>query len=636
MRRSGLAIILGILFLAAPTGAPLAQSTKAAARDQAVERKPPTQIRSPKPNDSIKGRVVGEGNQPVAGTAILAFPVNIASNPQAVLSVFRRVLSDADGKFELAALQPGAYTILANSAGYVLSESDAQPFYRPGETVTLTLVKGGVITGRVTNTSGDSLVGASVRATKIRETDNKPVRVRGGSALSQFTDATNAIIGAFKTDDRGIYRLYGLTPGVYQVAAGGRGGRDFGFGGAGPYDSGAPTYYPSSTIDTAAEVTIRAGDEVSGIDIRYRDHRGHSISGSISGTTGSGQDSFSVLLTRAGSGIVEATSYVLRYASERGFVFDEVLDGEFFVTAMGGTGGGMFQGAQGLNLLVSQPRRVTVTGGDVTGIELALDPLASIAGRALIEPLQDTAQKAGCKSGRTARLEEIVISAPGENKPRPQDQALPFLDSFKNTTPTEKGEFTLGFLRPGVHRLDLQLSSEILYVKSATLPPTSSNTKPIDAAKNGFALKSGDKMKGLIVTLSEGAAGLRGKVVTGEENKPPAQKLRVHLVPAEPEAVDEVLRYFEAEVASDASFSLTNLAPGKYWLVAREMSEQEQLEADRKPLAWNSAGRMGLRFEGDASKKVFDLSYCQRLADSVLKYTPLIEPSKRPVKKPAP
>jgi hypothetical protein len=634
MRRSGLAIILGTLFLAAPTGAPLAQSTKAAARDQAVQRKPPAQIRSPKPNDSIKGRVVGEGNQPVAGAVILAFPVNIASNPQFVLSVFRPVSSDADGKFELAGLQPGAYTILANSAGYVLSEADAQPFYRPGETVTLTLVKGGVITGRVTNTSGDSLVGASVRAMKIRETDNKPVRVRG-SALSQFTDATNAIIGAFKTDDRGIYRLYGLTPGVYQVAAGGRAGRDFGFGGASPYDSGAPTYYPSSTIDTAAELTLRAGDEVSSIDIRYRDNRGHSISGSVSGLDGSSQEATSVLLTRASSGIVEATSYVLRSVSEKGFVFEGVLDGEYFVTAMGGSGGGMLAGAQGLSIFVSQPRRVTVSGGDVTGVELVIEPLASIAGRAVMEPLQDAAQKMGCKIDRTARLEEVVISAPGENKPRPEDQALPFLNSFKNTTPTEKGEFTLGFLRPGVHRLDLQLPSEILYIKSATLPPTSSNTKPIDAAKNGFAVKSGDKMKGLVVTLSEGAAGLRGKVVAGEENKPPAQKMRVHLVPAEPEAVDEVLRYFEADVASDASFSLTNLAPGKYWLVAREMSEQEQLEADRKPLAWNSAGRMGLRFEGDASKRVIDLSQCQRVADLVLKYTPLIEPSKRPAKKPA-
>ena len=575
---------------------------------------------------------MGEGNQPVAGAAILAFPVNIASNPQSMVSAFSPVSSDADGKFEVAGLRPGAYTIVANSPGYVLSESDSQPFYRPGETVTLTLVKGGVITGRVTNSSGDPVVGASVRAIKLREIDNKPMRV---GALSEISIATSAVLGLFKTDDRGIYRIYGLTPGLYQVAAGGRGGRGFSINGS-PYDNDAPTYYPSGTPDTGAEVTVRAGDEVSGIDIRYRDHRGHSISGSISGATGLSQESFSVLLTRAGSGIVEATSYVLRSASAKGFVFDEVLDGEYFVAAMGGNGGDMAEGAQGLNVLISKPRRVTVTGGDVTGIELALEPLASIAGRAVIEPFQDAAPKTGCKNDRSARVEEIVISAPGENKPRPEDQALPFLNSFKNTTPTEKGEFNLGLLRAGVHRLDLQLPSEGLYIKSVTLPPAISNAKPIDAAKNGFAVRSDDKVKGLVVTLSEGAAGLRGKVVTGEENKPPARKMNVHLVPAEPEAVDEVLRYFEVEIATDGGgFSLTNIAPGKYWLIARELSEQEQSKADRKPIAWNSAGRMGLRFEGDASKKVIDLSYCQRVVDFAFKYTPLIEPSKAPAKKPA-
>lgn len=629
MRRPVLAIILATLLLTTATAAPRAHSNKLAARVQALQRKPPAQTRSPKTNDSIKGRVLGEGNQPVAGASILAFPVNIASNPQAMLSVFRPISSDADGKFEVVGLQPGAYTILASLPGYVLSESDSQPIYRPGETVTLTLVKGGVITGRVTNSSGDPVVGASVRAIKVRETENKPARARGG-LLSEFSDATNAIVGGFKTDDRGIYRIYGLTAGLYQVAAGGPAGRSFSLGGS-PYDSDAPTYYPSSTIDTAAEVTVRAGDEAIGIDIRYRDHRGHSISGNVSGSTGSSQEAFSVLLTRAASGIVEATSYALRSASEKGFVLDDVLDGEYFVTAMGGYGA-MIGGAQGLNVLVSQPRRITVRGEDVTGVELALEPLASIAGRAVIEPLQDAAQKTGCKSDRSAKVEEIVISAPGENKPRPEDRALSFLNSFKDTTPTEMGEFTLGFLRPGVHRLDLQLPFEGFYIKSATLPPTSSNSKPIDAAKNGFALKSGDKMKGLVVTLSEGAAGLRGKVVIGEENKPPAQKMRVHLVPAEPEAVDEVLRYFEADAAFDGSFSLTNLAPGKYWLVAREISEQEQSEVAPRPLAWNAAGRMGLRFEGDASKKVIDLSHCQRVADFVLKYTPLIKP---PAKKPA-
>ncbi|HSO75089.1 MAG TPA: hypothetical protein VLU47_09635, partial [Blastocatellia bacterium] len=78
-----------------------------------------------------------------------------------------------------------------------------------------------------------------------------------------------------------------------------------------------------------------------------------------------------------------------------------------------------------------------------------------------------------------------------------------------------------------------------------------------------------------------------------------------------------------------------NIAPGKYWLVARETSEQEHAQSDQKPVAWNAGDRMGLRFEGDASKKVIELAPCRRVADFVLKYTPLIKPSKLPAKKPA-
>lgn len=633
MRRPGLALLIASLLLAAATSASQAQSTGRSARDQrAVQPKTAAKDKSQRANAFIKGRVIGEGNRPVAGAAILAFPVNLTGNPQAVMSsLFRPISSDADGRFELDGLQPGAYTILANSPGYVLSDSDSQSFHRPGETVTLTLVKGGVITGRVTNSSGDPLVGASVRAVKIREIDDKPLKARGGT-IAEFSTATTAILGGFTTDDRGIYRIYSLEAGYYQVAAGGQGGRGFSLSNR-PYDGDAPTYFPSSTIDTAAEVRVHAGDEVTGIDIRYRDHRGHSISGSVSGSTGSSQESFSVLLTRASNGIVEATTYVLKSGSEKGFAFDAVLDGEYLVTAMGGGGGAMLEG-QNLSLLLSRPVRVTVSGGDVTGIELALEPLASIEGRAVIEPLRDLAQKTGCKDDRSAGIEEIVIGARDDRKPRTQDKVLALLSAFKNTTPSDKGEFSLRYLRAGVHRIDLQLPSPILFIKSATLPPANANAKPIDAAKNGLALKSGDKIKGLVVTLSEGAAGLRGKVVTGEDSKPTTTKMRVHLVPTEPEAVDEVLRYFEGDVATDGGFSLMNIAPGKYWLVAREVSEQEQTEADHKPVAWEAGGRMGLRFEGDASKKVIELASCQRVADFALKYTPLIKPSKLPAKKP--
>ncbi|HXU39504.1 MAG TPA: carboxypeptidase regulatory-like domain-containing protein [Blastocatellia bacterium] len=580
----------------------------------------------------IKGRVVADGHA-VPEASILNFPVNLGGNLESTITtLFSPVISDADGKFEISGLRPGAYTMSATAPGYVLSDQDSKTFYRPGDTVTLTLVKGGVITGKVTNSSGDPLVGATVRAIRVKGTDDKPQRAASG-IMGQMTEAMSVLLGPYKTDDRGIYRIYGLAPGTYQIAAGGRGSQGFSMGGSNAFDGDAPTYYPSSTLDTAGEVSVVAGAEVTNIDIRYRNNRGYSVSGSVTVATGTTVQGTSVFLARASNGIVEGTTTILSGRNENKFAFESLLEGEYVIYAMGGAGN-LALGAEGMSMSISESHRVTVRGADVTGVQLTLEPLGSIAGRAVLESLQDPKQKAECKDARPVPLEGIVLSARDQRKPSVADPFTSTLAEFKNTTPNDKGEFVISLLRPGLQHLDFQLPGEHLYVKSLMLAQTDPKAKPIDAARNGITMRSGDKVKGLVMTVTEGAAGLRGKVISAEDNKPPAVKMRVHLVPSEPEAADEVLRYAEGDVASDGSFSLTNLAPGKYWLVARENSDQDQSEAERKPLAWDAGARVGLRFEGEGSKKMVELNRCQRVRDFVLSYTPLTKPTKSPARKP--
>jgi hypothetical protein len=583
---------------------------------------------------AIKGRVV-EGGRPVADASITVLPVNFTSKPQSLVTMmFRPVNSDADGQFQITGLTPGAYTIQASAPGYV-SDTSLQQYYRIGDNVTLSLVRGGVITGTVTNSSGEPVVGAVVRAIKIRDTDNNALRSRG-DLMSQLPGSSNfilAMLGPFKTDDRGIYRIYGLEAGYYQVAAGGRQMGDiFGGSGASAYDGDAPTYFPSSTMATAAEVIVRPGNEATSIDIRYRDHKGHSISGTVSGGKVTAQQGIQVYLTRAGSGITESTTFVLPTGKDQVFAFDSLLDGEYFVTALAGPGG-MMGGTEDMNASLSPAHRVTISGSDITGVELVIEPLASITGRAVLESIAGT-QKAECAPGRRMRLEEVVISTKRETIGKPEDQSLAMLVALGTTSPDEKGEFTSNLLRPGVQHLGAQIGGENYYVKSMTLPPSTPNGKPIDAGK-GIRLKSGDKLKGLVVSIKEGAALLSGKVETGNEGKPPSEKVRVYLVPAETEAADDVLRYFESDIASDGGFALRNLPPGQYWLLAREVSDQEQSAEDHKPLAWDPAARTALRVEGGATKKILEFGACQQVTGFALRYTP---PSKatKPAPKPTP
>ena len=76
-----------------------------------------------------------------------------------------------------------------------------------------------------------------------------------------------------------MYRFYGLLPGGYLISAA---RPRIGFIAPSPYDNDAPTYFPSSTRDTAAEVIVRDGEEMTA-DIQYRAEPGHAISGKVAG-----------------------------------------------------------------------------------------------------------------------------------------------------------------------------------------------------------------------------------------------------------------------------------------------------------------------------------------------------------------
>jgi protocatechuate 3,4-dioxygenase beta subunit len=630
MRRltSSLAISALLLLTSARAQAPAAKKPPASdpqsAQKAALDKEPRLPTR-------IQGRVITEGGRPVSDATIMVFPVNVAGNVQsAITSLFRPATSDADGKFELASLRPGAYTLSASAPGYVISEGDSKTFYRPGDNATISLVKGCVITGRVTSLTGDPVIGALVKAIKVRDADNRPTRVRANIA-SQISDSVELMLGPFRTDDRGIYRIYGLTPGYYQVAAGGRAGQGFSFGAGNTYDGDAPTYYPSSTMETASDVTVRAGEEAGGIDIRYRENRGHSIGGTVSVSAGPAPSAISVFLTRAGSGALEATTIVMPGRDH--FGFDTLLDGEYVVSAMSNPGNmELAAGAENMTASVSQPRRVTLRGADVSGISLVIEPLASIAGRVVVEPIQDAKQKALCKEVRPVPIEGTVLGTRYDTKETIDPLNGP-LGAFKNTTPNEKSEFIISLLRAGRHYVDVQLPAEHLYLRAIALQPPDPKAKAIDAVKSGVQLKSGDKITGVVVTVGEGAAKLSGTVITDPANKPPEAKMRVHLVPVEPDAAEDVLRYFEADVSAEGGFAFTNLQPGKYWLVGRETSDSEQGDADRKAVALDAGARTALRFEGEASGKVIQLTYCQIVGDYRLKYVPLIKPSKPPAKK---
>ena len=69
-------------------------------------------------------------------------------------------------------------------------------------------------------------------------------------------------------------------------------------------------------------------------------------------------------------------------------------------------------------------------------------------------------------------------------------------------------------------------------------------------------------------------------------------------------------------------FSFQNLAPGRYWLIARSVPENETPERVPRPPAWDADTRAKLRREAETANTVIDLQSCQRAINYELRYAP--------------
>jgi hypothetical protein len=548
----------------------------------------------------ITGRIIGDDGRPLPDAVVYFFRTyaRVPGPPQ-------MAATDSDGKFQILNLQPGLYTVNASLPGFIAAPDAAidtgeARYYRPGDYVTLTLIKGGVITGTVRDANGDAVVAVAVRATRVRDANGRTLPRVFAYAQPRMTD------------DRGIYRLYGLQPGTYIVSAGGNLGF---FGVPNAYDSDAPTYFPSSTRDTAADVPVRGGEEATGTDIRYRGERGHTISGTISGVVElNGRYGVTVTLAQASSGAYESTTYV-QPGMKPGFSFNGVADGEYELTAQQGAGLG--------DSAVSTPRRVTVKDSDITGIELLLAPLGSIAGRVLL----DAAPKESCVEKRGATFVEILLGIRRDEKVPSQEAArTPFFLGSGNI-PNDQGEFTIHNVQTGSYRMTVRLPSEAWYVRSITLPVAPSARVATKTAETKSAstspvltIKAYEHITGVTLNIAQDAAALRGRVIASTEGVPVPTNLKVYLVPAERERADDVLRYSEALLDSDGTFTLKNLAPGHYFLIARPAPEPDPSERSPRPLAWDTDARAKLRRDAEAATTPIELKPCQRASDYTLRY----------------
>jgi len=532
-------------------------------------------------DDSISGRVVNESGQPLSGVSV---SLSVMGG-----TLGQRASTDLEGNFKIPGLDGGIYRIYLSAAGYVTQPANSSaPTYRPGDKVELTMMRGGVIAGNITSIAGEPLVNIQVRVLQIRDAEGKPL------TSSYFNQPKF-------TDDRGYYRFWSLRPGTYVVAAGGPGQY---FGAVNPFANDAMTYAPASTRDTAAEVIVRSNQEVT-VDIRYRGERGHSVSGKISGVALAASYTPMVILRDVESRTEVTTGRVTDL--EKTFQLDGISDGDYEIVAS--SGGGPKE-----ELVSSSPRRISVRGTDVTGLDLVLAPLASIDGRLNLE----ADAKLNCGRRRDTAVRETMITLmrtkpqPAKDKPSDQpDVSVSSASSYENVA-NDKGDFRFRNLSAATYLFEVRLPAAGWYLRDLSM------TKPgANIARNGIALKSGEKVSGITIAIAEGGASLRGRVTTQSDQTLPAN-LRLYLVPGERENADNPLRFFEASVAADGTFAVGHLAPGKYWLIT---ASPERIDANtlKSPRTDNDF-RAKLLKDAAAANKEITFKPCDRTVDYEFRY----------------
>lgn len=559
---------------------------------------------------AITGRVINENGQPLPNALVIIRPFGLPGQGRATTT-------DREGAFQSSGLDRVLYFISASAPGYAVlprdPDSTQSNYNRVGDLVNLVLVKGGVITGSVTTATDDPVVGVSVRAQIIRDANDHPLRYGGG-----FKEST--------TDDRGVYRIYGLPTGTYLVMAGGS--ANSWSSGLNPYETDAPTYSPSSARDTAAEINVRAGEENANVDIRYLGEPGHTVSGIANGPQPPNSMGFNITLSSTLDAGSRWSTNSIQPPGGRGFVFSGITDGDYDVTAQSYIPGGEWT--------VSEPRRIKVRGADITGIEVATKPLGVISGRVVLE----VSKAAECKNKRRPLFTETVVSAWHNENDKAKDQPQFIWSLGAPSNPDKRGDFVLRSLAQGQYHFIARFFAKYWYLDSISLQrsvapgtKTTQAGRQVDAARNWTALKAGDRLSGLMVKLSEGAASLRGKITLGEGEKAPA-RLYVYLVPAARETAEDVLRFYAAPVSPDGKITLNNLAPGRYWMLAQPAIEGPIPPLTKLRLPDETEIRARLRRDAEAAKTEIEFKPCQNLTDFQFPLKSSATPSKRAVNEP--
>ena len=467
----------------------------------------------------ISGRVT-KGGKPVPIVTIIL--ESFGPPPQSPLPT---AITDDEGKYRMAGVPEGRYVVKPFAPALVVlrgpeSDKAGSPMSSgvglSGFVVTVSrgdvldgidfaLGAGGVITGRVTDDAGGPVIAVPVVSEQVNEQRQ---------SLSRSSRV--------ETDDRGIYRIFGLPAGKYLVWV-----YDLGRFSSGP---DGRTFHPDAEYQTDANlVQVTPGSESTGIDIRLgQRQQAYRITGRlVAQDTGKPVAGASINVRGWGEGYLTTDS-------DGVFKIDDCRRGSYRVTIT--TTGGPTQG------YYSDPLTIQVNDADVTDVEIRALPGVSVSGNVIVLGSKDPSIENA--------LSQSVMSATNL-----QAGLYPGERAAGAAPVGAGGRFDFVGIRPGTigfRPINLPEGFTFLRLERDGVP-----------VRDGLTLSVGERVTGLRVVVAYGTGSIKGQIKVEGGVLP--TRMNWNLTVRRADGDGQELRQM---IDARGHFWVKNLPPGLYEITA--------------------------------------------------------------------
>ena len=481
------------------------------------------------PRGSISGRVTIK--EKGAMGVVVSLRKSDNTNP---FEVALRATTDQDGNYRIANVPPGSYEVMPSAPAFVPSDLKEQRNKtvlvaedENVDNINFALLRGGVITGKVTDADGRPVIQQQVNLYRVETFDQQ----QQGQPRRIYANARG------QTDDRGMYRVFGLMPGRYKVGVG-RSDESF----APSFSAQRSTYqqvFHPDVSDQAKATVIEVGEgtEAKDVDIAL----GHAlqtfmVAGRVVDEKGLPIPNIRLGLNRSSGENSEFVSTFPTTNNHGDFVVEGLIPGKYGIYLLPNQSGGM--------------RLETVTfdiiDQDVSGLTLKVVPGASVSGVVIVEGDNKTA----VAKFPELQLRGYVTSPTGSAG----------LGSSATSPIAPDGSFLVQGLPGGALYFNVNGLSAPYSTKGFIILRLERDGVPV---QRGIEIKDGEQLTGVRVVLGYGTGKLRGVVSLENGELPNGARFYVRI-----HKLNQLVSMRPPEVDARGHFLIEDLPAGVYEIQA--------------------------------------------------------------------